>query len=126
MITAEIPVAAAAPPPPALARRAWVEHVMGTAVSVHVRTVEPTRPDVVAAVGRVFAHLRRVVLDDGTADDDVTSGSEQVGNRPTAGVGGLGPRVADRQDEAADLAWRLGLVLAVGSHRTIVIGWLGT
>lgn len=73
MITAEIPVAAAAPPPPVLARRSWVEHVMGTAVSVHVRTVEPTRPDVVAAVGRVFAHLRRVeqVLSTWRSDSDL-------------------------------------------------------
>ncbi len=73
MITAEIPVTPAAPPPPVLARRAWVEHVMGTAVSVHVRAVEPTRPDVVAAVGRVFAHLRRVdeVLSTWRADSDL-------------------------------------------------------
>ncbi len=59
MITAEIPVTPAAPTPPVLARRAWVEHVMGTAVSIHVRAVEPTRPDIEAAVQRAFAHLRR-------------------------------------------------------------------
>ncbi|WP_307835867.1 FAD:protein FMN transferase [Phycicoccus sonneratiae] len=73
MITAEIPVTPAAPPPPVLARRAWVEHVMGTAVSVHVRAVEPTRPDVEAAVARVFAHLRTVdaVLSTWRADSDL-------------------------------------------------------
>ncbi|MGG5260939.1 FAD:protein FMN transferase [Phycicoccus avicenniae] len=73
MITAEIPVAPAAPPPPVLARRAWVEHVMGTAVSVHVRAVEPTRPDVEAAVARVFAHLRKVdqVLSTWRTDSDL-------------------------------------------------------
>ncbi len=73
MITAEIPVTPAAPPPPVLARRAWVEQVMGTAVSVHVRAVEPTRPDIVAAVGRVYAHLRRVdaVLSTWRADSDL-------------------------------------------------------
>lgn len=73
MITAEIPVAPAAPPPPALARRAWVEHVMGTAVSVHVRALEPTRPDIEAAVARVYAHLRRVdaVLSTWRADSDL-------------------------------------------------------
>jgi thiamine biosynthesis lipoprotein len=73
VITAEIPVAPAAPPAPALARRAWVEHVMGTAVSVHVRAVEPTRPDVVAGVQRVFAHLRRVdeVLSTWRSDSDL-------------------------------------------------------
>ena len=73
MITAEIPVAPAAPPPPRLARRAWVEQVMGMPVSVHVRAVEPTRPDVVAGVARVYAHLRRVdaVLSTWRADSDL-------------------------------------------------------
>ncbi|WP_082589402.1 FAD:protein FMN transferase [Nostocoides sp. Soil756] len=73
MITAEIPVTPAAPTPPVLARRAWVEHVMGTAVSVHVRAVEPTRPDIEAGVQRVFAHLRRVdrVLSTWRSDSDL-------------------------------------------------------
>lgn len=73
MITAEIPVTPAAPPPPVLARRAWVEHLMGTAVSVHVRAVEPTRPDIEAAVARVFAHLRRAeeVLSTWRSDSDL-------------------------------------------------------
>ncbi|MBD3783967.1 MAG: FAD:protein FMN transferase, partial [Micrococcales bacterium] len=46
---------------------------MGTAVSVHVRAVEPTRPDIEAAVGRVFAHLRKVdaVLSTWRADSDL-------------------------------------------------------
>ena len=60
MITAEIPVTPAAPAPPVLARRAWVEHVMGMPVSIHVRAVEPSRPDVERAVDRVVAHLHRV------------------------------------------------------------------
>ncbi len=73
MITAEIPVTPAAPPPPVLARRAWVEHVMGTAVSIHIRSVEPTRPDIEAAVARAYAHLRRVdeVLSTWRADSDL-------------------------------------------------------
>jgi thiamine biosynthesis lipoprotein len=73
VITAELPVTPAAPPPPALARRAWVEHIMGTAVSVHVRAVEPTRPEIEAAVSRVFAHLRQVdrVLSTWRADSDL-------------------------------------------------------
>ena len=73
MITAEIPVTGAAPDPPTLARRAWVEQVMGMPVSVHVRAVDPTRPDVEAGVARVFAHLRKVdaVLSTWRADSDL-------------------------------------------------------
>jgi len=73
VITAELPVTPAAPPPPALARRAWVEQVMGMPVSVHVRAVEPTRPDLEAGVARVFAHLRKVdeVLSTWRADSDL-------------------------------------------------------
>lgn len=73
MITAEIPVTPAAPPPPRLARRAWVEQVMGMPISVHVRAVEPTRPDLAAGVARVFAHLRKVdaVLSTWRADSDL-------------------------------------------------------
>jgi len=46
---------------------------MGMPVSVHVRAVEPTRPDLVAGVARVFAHLRRVdaVLSTWRADSDL-------------------------------------------------------
>jgi thiamine biosynthesis lipoprotein len=74
VITAEIPVVrttAAAPPP--LGRRAWVEPVMGMPVSVHVRATEKTRPDIAAAVGRVFAHLRKAdeVLSAWRADSDL-------------------------------------------------------
>ncbi len=73
MITAEIPVAPAAPAPPRLARRAWVEQVMGMPVSVHVRAIEPTRPDLVAGVARVYAHLLKVdeVLSTWRADSDL-------------------------------------------------------
>lgn len=74
MITTEIPAlrtTAAAPPP--LGRRAWVEPVMGMPVSVHVRATEPSRPDIVTAVGRVYAHLRKVeaVLSTWRADSDL-------------------------------------------------------
>ena len=73
MITAEIPVTPAGPTPPRLARRAWVEQVMGMPVSVHVRAVEPTRPDLEAGVARVYAHLRKVdaVLSTWRADSDL-------------------------------------------------------
>jgi FAD:protein FMN transferase len=73
VITAEIPVTPAAPPPPRLARRAWVEQVMGMPVSVHVRAVEPTRPDLEAGVARVYAHLRKVdaVLSTWRSDSDL-------------------------------------------------------
>ena len=73
MITAEIPVTPAAPTPPRLARRAWVEQVMGMPISVHVRAVEPTLPDIEAGVARVFAHLRKVdaVLSTWRADSDL-------------------------------------------------------
>jgi FAD:protein FMN transferase len=73
VITAEIPVTPAAPPPPPLARRAWVEQVMGLPISVHVRAVEPTRPDLEAGVARVFAHLRKAdaVLSTWRADSDL-------------------------------------------------------
>ncbi|MBW8481223.1 FAD:protein FMN transferase [Actinomadura parmotrematis] len=42
-----------------LARRAWVEQIMGLPVSVHVRGADPARPDVELAVARVFADLCR-------------------------------------------------------------------
>ncbi|MFL6177691.1 MAG: FAD:protein FMN transferase [Ornithinibacter sp.] len=73
MITAEIPVTAAPPDPPRLARRAWVEQVMGMPISVHVRAVEPTRPDLEAGVARVYAHLRKVdaVLSTWRADSEL-------------------------------------------------------
>lgn len=73
MITAEVPVTPGAPQSPRLARRVWVEQVMGMPVSVHVRAVEPSRPDVEAGVARVFAHLRRVdaVLSTWRADSDL-------------------------------------------------------
>ena len=73
MIPAEISVPPVAPAPPRLARRAGVEQGMGMPVSVHVRAVEPTRPDVAAGVARVFAHLRKVdaVLSTGRTDSEL-------------------------------------------------------
>ena len=73
MITTQIPVTPAAPAAPRLARRAWVEQVMGMPISVHVRAVEPTRPDLKAGAARVFAHLRKVdaVLSTWRADSDL-------------------------------------------------------
>lgn len=72
MTTAGIPVAAAVVQP-GLGRRARVETVMGIPVSVHVRALEPTRPDVEAGVARVFAHLRRAdaVFSTWRADSDL-------------------------------------------------------
>ena len=62
-----------APAPAATTRRAWVEVVMGTAVSVHVRALDPASSEVEAAVTRVFGHLRRVdaVLSTWRADSDL-------------------------------------------------------
>lgn len=40
--------------------RAFVEHVMGMPVSIHVRAADPRRPDIEAAVANAYAHLRRV------------------------------------------------------------------
>ncbi|MXP22159.1 FAD:protein FMN transferase [Gordonia sp. HNM0687] len=39
--------------------RAWVEHIMGMPISVHVRADDPRRTDVEAAVATAFADLRR-------------------------------------------------------------------
>ncbi|HYN29926.1 MAG TPA: FAD:protein FMN transferase [Dermatophilaceae bacterium] len=71
---------------PVLGRRAWVEHVMGMPVSVHVRAVDPDRPDIQAALDGLHAHLRRVdeVLSTWRADSDLLRlqfgevGTEQV------------------------------------------------
>lgn len=69
MSTLEIPVRAprhrsqptpSAPSQPAPSRRVFVHDVMGTAVSIHVRTTAPDDPDLVAASEHVLAHLRRV------------------------------------------------------------------
>ncbi len=62
---------ATAPPPPG--RRAWVQPIMGMPVSVHVRAREASRPDIVGAVERVFAHLRKAdeVLSVWRADSDL-------------------------------------------------------
>jgi FAD:protein FMN transferase len=71
--TPGIAVTPADPQVPRLARRAWVEQVMGMPVSVHVRAVEATRPDLEVGVARVFAHLRKVdaVLSTWRADSDL-------------------------------------------------------
>lgn len=73
MITAEIPVTPSAPTAPVLGRIAWVEEVMGMPVSIHVRAVEPSRPEIARAVAGVFAHLRRVdsVLSTWRCDSDL-------------------------------------------------------
>ncbi|GAA4108152.1 FAD:protein FMN transferase [Knoellia locipacati] len=70
MSTLEIPVRTS---PAAATRRAFVHHVMGTAVSIHVRATDPHRPDIEAASDRVLAHLRRVdrVLSTWRADSDL-------------------------------------------------------
>ncbi len=62
-----------APTRPPLRRRAWVEPVMGMPISVHVRALDPDRSDVVAAVARVGAHLRKVdaVLSAWRSDSDL-------------------------------------------------------
>ncbi|MGU3437666.1 FAD:protein FMN transferase [Actinomycetes bacterium M1A6_2h] len=39
--------------------RAFVEHIMGLPVSVHVRAVDPSRPDIAAGVAEAFDVLRR-------------------------------------------------------------------
>lgn len=46
---------------------------MGMPISVHVRALDPTRPDVEGAVGNVFAHLRKVdaVFSTWRADSEV-------------------------------------------------------
>ena len=53
--------------------RAFVEHVMGLPVSIHVRATEPGRADIQAAVANAYAHLRQVdaVLSPWRADSDL-------------------------------------------------------
>ena len=93
-----------------LARRAWVETVMGMPVSVHVRAVEPTRPDLEAGVARVFAHLRRVdaVLSTWRADSDLLRlqhGEVDEGHAWVADVTELCLEAEDRTD-GLFRAWR--------------------
>lgn len=45
---------------PTLGRRARVEQIMGMPISIHVRAVDPDRPEVDAAMTRAFAHFRAV------------------------------------------------------------------
>lgn len=70
MSTIEVPVRTG---PACATRRAFVHHVMGTAVSIHVRATEPHRSDIEAASHRVLAHLRRVdrALSTWRADSDL-------------------------------------------------------
>lgn len=70
MSTLETPVRTR---PAAPTRRAFVHHVMGTAVSISVRAVDPHRSDIEAASDRVLAHLRRVdrALSTWRADSDL-------------------------------------------------------
>jgi FAD:protein FMN transferase len=93
-----------------LARRAWVETVMGMPVSVHVRAVEPARPDVEAGVARVFGHLRRVdrVLSTWRADSDLLrlQHGEGIETHPwVADVTALCLEAEDRTDGLFS-AWR--------------------
>lgn len=72
MITAEIPVQAR-DVGAELGRRAFVQQIMGLPISIHVRTIDPTREDIGAAASRAFAHLRRIdsVFSTWRADSDL-------------------------------------------------------
>ena len=72
-MTTALTTTVAAPRSPVLARRAFVDQVVGMPVSVHVRAVDTSRSDVEAAAARVFAHLHRVdaVLSTWRADSDL-------------------------------------------------------
>ena len=88
---------------PVLARRAWVEEVMGMPVSVHVRAVDPARDDLAAGVARVFDHLRRVdsVLSTWRADSDLLRlqhGEVDAGHALLADVTDLCLEAEDRTD----------------------------
>ncbi|GAB91007.1 FAD:protein FMN transferase [Gordonia rhizosphera] len=50
--------------------RAWVEHIMGMPISIHVRAEDPRRPDVEAAVAATYADLRRADATFSTWDTD--------------------------------------------------------
>ncbi|WP_377641704.1 FAD:protein FMN transferase [Oryzobacter terrae] len=105
-----------APPDPAAhraGRGAWVEVVMGMPVSVHVRAVDPAREEVEAAVGRVFAHLRRVdaALSTWRSDSDLLrlqhgeTGEDDVLHPWVADVAELCLEAEDRTDGLFS-AWR--------------------
>ncbi|GAA4401492.1 FAD:protein FMN transferase [Fodinibacter luteus] len=109
-MTAGLPVAPAAPAPPRLARRAWVEQIMGMPVSVHVRAVDPSRPDLEAGVRRVFGHLRRVdaVLSTWRSDSDLLRlqhGESEEAHAWVADVTELCLEAEDRTD-GLFRAWR--------------------
>src|SRR5262245_50323428 len=60
------------------------------------------------------AHQRRFVFHDRAADSVVTRGGQQIDDGAAAAIGGLGPRVAHSDDEAAYGGWRGSLVFGVG------------
>ena len=112
-MTTALTTTVAAPRSPVLARRAFVDQVMGMPVSVHVRAVDTSRSDVEAAAARVFAHLHRVdaVLSTWRADSDLL----RVQHGEVDGVDEVHPWLADVTDlclEAEDRtdglfrAWR--------------------
>ncbi|EAP96974.1 putative thiamine biosynthesis lipoprotein precursor [Janibacter sp. HTCC2649] len=67
MNTSEMPVQAPSE------RRVFVRQIMGMPVSIHVRALDPGRPEIEQAAQRVFAHLERVdrVLSTWRADSDL-------------------------------------------------------
>lgn len=81
-----------APSPPALARRAFVEQIMGLPVSVHVRATDTRQPEVETAVANAFAHLRQAdrVFSTWRADSDLMRL-----RRGELGVGQTHPWLAD-------------------------------
>ncbi len=88
---------------------------MGTSVSVHVRAVDPGRPDVEAGVARVFAHLRRVdgVLSTWRADSDLLR--LQHGEVP--GADDVHPWVADVTELCLEAEDRTDGLFAAWRHR---------
>ena len=98
-MTTALTTTVAAPRSPVLARRAFVDQVVGMPVSVHVRAVDTSRSDVEAAAARVFAHLHRVdaVLSTWRADSDLL----RVQHGEVDGVDEVHPWLADVTDLTA-------------------------
>jgi FAD:protein FMN transferase len=103
--TAVVPVTT-----PVLARRAWVEEIMGMPVSVHVRAVDPARRDIEAGAARVFAHLRRVdsVLSTWRADSDLLRLQHREADQAHAWVADVTELCLEAEDRTDGLfrAWR--------------------
>ena len=125
-MTTALTTTVAAPRSPVLARRAFVDQVMGMPVSVHVRAVDTSRSDVEAAAARVFAHLHRVdaVLSTWRADSDLL----RVQHGEVDGVDEVHPWLADVTDlclEAA-AAEHLRIVpeiaYSIGAGGDVVVG----